>query len=1334
MKRQTFILICILMTGLSQAAPVTMQDALQKARLFMKNKTFSNPSSIDKGNKVPHVADAPSYYVFNADQQSGFVIVAADDRMPDILGYAEQGSLDVERAPCNLKWLLSYYDLIVSQLDEGRLVPQLNNTTRPAIQPLVVTQWGQGTPYNDLCPQQSLTGCVATSMAQVINYNRWPQGETSAVEAYVSGRFQIEVPPLSPTRFNWDNMTPNDIARLMRYCGQSVKMDYGPNESGAFDSDIEDALINVFGYSKSTHLASRYNYEDEAWEQLVYQELSEGRPLIYNGEGPYGGHSFVVCGYENQLFYVNWGWDGECDGYFNLSILAPSNGTDFSLGQTAIVGMQPPAGQSDIARPKAVVQEISVSDKTLSRKSAEEAFPSFKVNSTIVSDLNDDATMQLGLGLYDDEGLRLVLSSTSYAFTENEAYSYEQEISLPSDLPQGEYAIKTINRMSDDDPWLSDAGSSDHYVSLVVELTTLRLQTLPKSPEDMYVEEYGIHTIDGITYRLVCEYTNFRAYILRKDATDYWGWNGGEYEGYIHVPDFVTYSNIHFTPYGECFAFSECSHLTSLSIKGAGIKLSLHNCSEIKSVELREGTVFLDDLYDCDSLETISFPSTLITIENSPREMASLREMRFLTTQQLTIKHMRGSDWGKGSMPELKDIYFESDFPPIVKEMSGKMEVNEDVTIHIPQGTLPLYQKSVWKDWNLQEDLASVPVYVIWDYSGNNFAINTGIGCGRGNNNVEFAIRVPASHMRAYKGCKVTKIEYHSETEYDNDFGNGNVEYVFITTPGVDYQVKQKCNNVRGTWNFVKLQQPYTITDDDFFVGFGRYHAVSSHWATKDIIDDGMYLRVMGTDTRWGMAQEIGVWQKHAGVDDWYHPLPIRFYIEGENLPTDVLISQVEFIANQSSQMQQPSYHPTVLSHPQGAHDEYFTYNIDKSTVVSAPQFKQTTNGQLQMQVSVRSRTLETIRKLSFDWMIDDKYQGNQSFDTYILPNHPDTLHIDLPDNINGRNHKIIVNVSDIDGKPDEIMINSCDTSAYAIPAKKHFPRRIVMEEATGTWCGWCPRGLETIKRAKAKYPDNFIAVALHGFDEMSLADGSYDDIINLLEYYPNGLINRTRIMDPDWDLLLPFINNQKDDGEAKIETSAIFTSADRSMVTCHTETTFGFDDDGSTEYRIAYVVLEDNVGPFVQTNYYSDPQSSNNPGDWMNEWIHKEYYVNMLFNDVTRAVFPTYKGTNNSMPSIIKEGEVYSQDYVFTLPENVQDKANLRIVTLLIDSFTGEILNAAQAHIDYDPSGIRSILAESQSYDVYTPMGVIVRQGITSLDELPRGIYIINGRKVVIR
>jgi hypothetical protein len=394
MRKLLLLLACALVGMTAQAERISEQEALLKAQQLMPEKQFRHSTM----RRAPQQGDgAPAaYYVFIAEDKGGFVIVAADDRMRSILGYAEKGSFDEDALPCNMKWLMDVYAQVAASLptDNKRGDAPAAPASRPELQPLLTTTWDQWAPYNAHCPDvqggQPPTGCVATAMAQVINYFQWPINEVRSMADYTTNSWQINVPALPARRIGWYNMTDDETAWLMRYCGQAVQMDYMTSESGARAIDIPGALMSVFNYSKTASLATRDSYSDNDWEELIYGELNVGHPVIYNGDQGNGasGHSFVLHGYKDGLFCVNWGWSGLCDGYFALTNLSPNEMQHFTENQSAVVGIQPASNNDDAAIVAAQERTVSL-DKagTLSNFiSKEEKFSIAKL--TITGQLN----------------------------------------------------------------------------------------------------------------------------------------------------------------------------------------------------------------------------------------------------------------------------------------------------------------------------------------------------------------------------------------------------------------------------------------------------------------------------------------------------------------------------------------------------------------------------------------------------------------------------------------------------------------------------------------------------------------------------------------------------------------------------------------------------------------------------------------------------------------------------------------------------------------------------------------------------------------------------------
>ena len=375
MKKILTTLLTILCCQMALFAQViSEQEAKEKALQFINNRT----SAVLHGHRAPARLSQlkriklgiSGIYAFNRED-GGFVIVSADERTRPVLGYSDSGDIDWNQMPANMRaWLTSYAQAISNLGSATMNGSEPTSVPRQAIAPLLKTTWYQDSPYNNNCPKlilgSSMTGCVATAMAQVMKYHRWPEASCEPIPAhsftYIDKPFPLDALPA--TTFDWDNML-NDysgsytdeqaaaVATLMQYCGLSVKMSYGPAESVTEGHYIADALRLYFGYDNGIYYASRNFYGNDEWEQLIYNELAAGRPVPYTGHAELGGHAFVCDGYDTDgLFHINWGWAGRDDGYFLLSVLNPFDSSCYSgygIFQEAIIGIQPPTGLTPVA-------------------------------------------------------------------------------------------------------------------------------------------------------------------------------------------------------------------------------------------------------------------------------------------------------------------------------------------------------------------------------------------------------------------------------------------------------------------------------------------------------------------------------------------------------------------------------------------------------------------------------------------------------------------------------------------------------------------------------------------------------------------------------------------------------------------------------------------------------------------------------------------------------------------------------------------------------------------------------------------------------------------------
>ena len=334
------ILICAIACFTTSAAPISRAEAEAIAGRYI---------TVERGaelrSKLASNADAMPYYLFNAANEQGFAIIAGDDRIAPLLGYSHSGSLDASNMPPALAaWLDEVAAAVAAMPETAARAAEIEAAT-PVVDALVKTQWYQLAPYNAKCPAANVfTGCVATAMAQIMNYHRWPEQGTGSIKydcfAPVDGKSGDPIGVLTldfDSKYDWDNMLPtyktengtenwneaqaNAVATLMRDCGHAAFMSYTTVESGSYDTDAAVGLSEHLGYD--TKVYPHYAYTTAEWLSLIKNELDNGFPVLFTGQGSNdggGGHAFVVDGYDsNSYLHVNWGWNGDADGFFDIS-------------------------------------------------------------------------------------------------------------------------------------------------------------------------------------------------------------------------------------------------------------------------------------------------------------------------------------------------------------------------------------------------------------------------------------------------------------------------------------------------------------------------------------------------------------------------------------------------------------------------------------------------------------------------------------------------------------------------------------------------------------------------------------------------------------------------------------------------------------------------------------------------------------------------------------------------------------------------------------------------------------------------------------------------------
>ena len=484
-----------------QAEAIASQFANSTPRLKAYGTSHSAAAMKVAYTKMSATDGENLLHVVNRGDDGGYVVVAGDDAAPNVvLGYSTGGTFDYETAPENLRWWLDEYGRQMEYMIENGITAS-EQASAPTfdrnVEPMITTKWNQDAPYNNMCPElngrRTYTGCVATAMAQVMNYHEWPvRGTGSHKYTDEEGCGQELSANFGETTYRWDLMldtydanssqeSQDAVATLMKHCGVAVDMSYYQQASGALSGNAAQALVQYFGYPADVQILSRDYRSYDEWITLIKNEIDEGRPVLFGGLSTGGGHEFVIDGYNTDgYFHVNWGWGGNSDNYFLIATLNPDDhgiggGSDsgFKFRQDIIVNVHPnPTGNErefyEICADGSL--SINVSSSSLGRTARVSLPALYNFSRQFIS-------AYAGIGIEDSEG-RLIETSyntdkvlmTSYGYIAS--FGTNVSFTIPEDLEAGEYRIYPYYRKYDDETIygrIHVAYTQSQYITMTVD-------------------------------------------------------------------------------------------------------------------------------------------------------------------------------------------------------------------------------------------------------------------------------------------------------------------------------------------------------------------------------------------------------------------------------------------------------------------------------------------------------------------------------------------------------------------------------------------------------------------------------------------------------------------------------------------------------------------------------------------------------------------------------------------------------------------------------------------------------------------------------------------------
>lgn len=473
-----------------KADPITSGEALRIAKSFWGytptqarsvNLSFELvyrgiPVTLGKNKKI----DAAPFYVYNVGENDGFVIVSGDDDLTPVVGYADGGSFDTGQMPDGMRAWLDTYSGYVLEVWTGRSTAVKNSAVvrkgEIVVAPMLTAQWGQGVPFNNMTPLYGSThmvsGCGSVAIGQVMKYYNWPDRGVGSNSYDCEGVGTLSV-DFSQSVYDWGNILDiyeegeysdiqgNAVAKLIYDAGVALNMKYGPDGSGSTTPSILTAMSSYFKYKRSIQLRYRENTVTEDWMRIIRNELNEARPFLYRGTSPSGGgHIFVCDGMDsNDYLHINWGWNGHCDGFFNMNYMDPYNPSagggseQYNDGQAIIFGIEPlKPGDSDAVAPVSLFlrSNTEVSVKQINRKMA------FYVTANGVWNRSEtDYAGSVGLALYQNGEIKIVLATVPYTMKPNyyaNSVRFGSSV-IPTSYPEGDYELRIVSKASTESEW-----------------------------------------------------------------------------------------------------------------------------------------------------------------------------------------------------------------------------------------------------------------------------------------------------------------------------------------------------------------------------------------------------------------------------------------------------------------------------------------------------------------------------------------------------------------------------------------------------------------------------------------------------------------------------------------------------------------------------------------------------------------------------------------------------------------------------------------------------------------------------------------------------------------
>ena len=538
-----------------------------------------------------------------------------------------------------------------------------------------------------------------------------------------------------------------------------------------------------------------------------------------------------------------------------------------------------------------------------------------------------------------------------------------------------------------------------------------------------------------------------------------------------------------------------------------------------------------------------------------------------------------------------------------------------------------------------------------WGYfdAADSASLSYGGGLGYGSGaTIDAAIRIPASEQ-IVSGSTIKGVRLWFPTDISAFSGSLRV-WISASLPATgtvraDFRQAVAKTKLVGGLNEVEFTTPYEVEGKDIYVGYTITTSKAAYpiLTYKPDMEEGLYVRLNN-----------GAWGNYYGYG--YGHLALQVLVESDNFPENC-VSVADF--------------GQII--------------LTSSTLTEVP-------------IAITNRGINPVTRINYTFSSDeeDEIYDHEKYFTPIPSGKSDTFKIYISREQEAVRKVKTLTVTKVNGEPNTSLSATGEGATITLSGKKTVTP--VIEEFTGTWCGWCPRGMVGMEKVHERYGDQVVQIAAHNGDVMAIS--AYQTTINTYtSSFPNSITDRQFSGDPNYSNLVNKLTSAFNrTAVADIQLSAEWEDAEQKSVTFNTTTNFAYSD-VTDQYAIAYVLTEDGLtgtgSSWAQTNNYNGAT----PDGTMDWWCTAGSPVSgVSYNHVAVAGWEVQNGVDGSVFPYIENG--VPQEYAFTgsIAGNnlVQDKTQLKAIALLLDRSTGTIVNAAQSVISEKGTAISSVSSDA--------------------------------------